>query len=479
MSVWEAWRRSTCSHPPSSRSNRLFLSSICSAVPVSAVSTADVLQNATIVATSGGSLTSSPNQHSDEDQLSNTSPVNGHNSPGQHANSIKLDKNNHLIVTTADNLVSNGNDGQAIIVTTNQNNQLAAARNGQAVLHSNEVHIKSESINQTTAVLHPSEVHIKSEPLSQATVLHPSEVHLKSELGQTTTQTVLHPSEVHLKSEQIDTLPPLASPAQMVDVIPTGVDRSRELEPSPPATVISLAPAQPYTPNGTQLTFATQGYDLSGAGQYAVQVGAQHIPHYSTWLDSNPYSPRPISSKQVNATPQYASVTPTATRNATTAANGGTVYLTTDYITYREYYSNPNSNNNIVVTNDQYHTVRQHLNTATNGTNNGYATGGTDGASNESETSFLDRYLRQQPVTTTAIAGTIAATTASASPAVAVASIPANGAPPGYKPTIHGLTVDLPSPDSGIGDTSTTPRPENAALPQVSQIVPPSTINDC
>lgn len=168
-----------------------------------------------------------------------------------------------------------------------------------------------------------------------------------------------------------------------------------------------------------------------------------------------------FSFKQVNAAPQYAVTPAGAARNT----NGGTVYLTTDYITYREYYSQPNNNNNIVVTNDQYHTVRQHLNTANNGANNSYTP-----TNNESETSFLDRYLRQQPVTTTAIAGTIAATTASASPAVSVASIPANGVP-GYKTTIHGLTVDLPSPDSGIGDTTATPRPENAALPQVSTLM--------
>ena len=207
-------------------------SPVYSAVPVS-VSTADVLQNAAIVATSG-SLTSSPNRHSDEEQLSNTSPINGHVSP--HGN-VKLEQNNHLIVTQADNLVANGNDNtsQTIIVTTSDTNQnQITGQNGQAVMHSNDVHIKNEPITQAT---------------------------------------VLHPNEVHIKSEPIDPLPPLASPAQMVDVHPAGVDRSRELEPSPPTTVISLAPAQPYPPNAaTQLTFAAPTYDLSGAGQYAVQV---------------------------------------------------------------------------------------------------------------------------------------------------------------------------------------------------------------
>ena len=158
--------------------------------------------------------------------------------------------------------------------------------------------------------------------------------------------------------------------------------------------------------------------------------------------------------------PQYAAVTPTA-GTAARSTNGGTVYLTTDYITYREYYPNTTNSNNIVVTNDQYHTVRQHLTTTSTGPTNPYGA-----PSNESETSFLDRYLRQ-PVTSSAIAGTIAATTATVSPAVAVASLPSNGAP-GYNTTVLGLTVDLPSPDSGIGDTTATPRPDNAALPQVS-----------
>lgn len=205
----------------------------CSAVPVS-VSSSDVLQNATIVATSG-SLASSPNRHSDEKQLSSTSPINGHTSP----QAVKIEKSNHLIVAQADNLVSNGDaTGQAILVTSSDGTSSLSAPNGQTVLHSGDVHIKSE-------------------PLTQATVLHPS--------------------EVHIKSEPLDPLPPLASPAQMVDVLSAGVDRTRELEPSPPATVISLAPAQPYPPSATQLTFAPT-YDLSGTGQYAVQVSCSGRP---------------------------------------------------------------------------------------------------------------------------------------------------------------------------------------------------------
>ena len=141
--------------------------------------------------------------------------------------------------------------------------------------------------------------------------------------------------------------------------------------------------------------------------------------------------------QQVNTgvSPQYATVTPTA--NACT--NGGTVYLTTaDYITYRDYYPTT-STTTAVNSSDQYQTVRQHLSTTPTAT---YTT-----TSDTETTSFLDRYLRQPPVTTSANGG------------------------PTYKASIHGLTVDLPSPDSGIGDTTITPRGENGALPQVSQVI--------
>lgn len=134
--------------------------------------------------------------------------------------------------------------------------------------------------------------------------------------------------------------------------------------------------------------------------------------------------------QQVNAgvSPQY-----TVTQAGSGRNNGGTVYLaTTDYITYRDYYPAVST----TTTTDQYQTVRQHLSTTP-------ATA-TYTTTNESETSFLDRYLRQQPATTNSNGGTT------------------------YKATIHGLTVDLSSPDSGIGETTITPRGENGTLPQVS-----------
>lgn len=198
--------------------------------------------------------------------------MNGHSSP-QQSQAIKIEKN-HLIVTTNGDSGNNGQSTpgqqsnqsqQTIIVTTgqsgNQNNQLNT-QNGQTVLHGAEVHIKTEPITHSATATIAATVlqqqqqqndRIKTEPMS-TTVLQ-------------------HSNEVHIKTEPIDSLPPLASPAQMVDVISANVDHSRELEPSPPATVISLAPAQPYPPNGpTQLTFATPTYDITGNGQYAVQV---------------------------------------------------------------------------------------------------------------------------------------------------------------------------------------------------------------
>ena len=88
---------------------------------------------------------------------------------------------------------------------------------------------------------------------------------------------VLQPHEIYIKAEPLDPMPPLASPATAMDVVTSGVtsvssaEKMRELEGSPPATVISLAPAQPYP--RAQLTFATPAYDISGSGgQYTVQV---------------------------------------------------------------------------------------------------------------------------------------------------------------------------------------------------------------
>lgn len=222
---------------------------------------------------------------------------------------------------------------------------------------------------------------------------------------------VLQPHEIYIKAEPLDPMPPLASPATGLDTVSTSTasvssgDKMRDMDASPPATVISLAPAQPYPRATTQLTFAAPAYDLSGTGQYTVQVNPGVSP------------------------PQYATVTQTAPGQN----NAQTVYLTTDYITYRDYYTTPTSS-------DQYQTVRQQLNT-TPAVTYTQATNDQQQPSSDSG-SFLDRYLRQAPITTQ------------------------NGTT--YKSTIHGgLTVDLPSPDSGIGEATITPRTENGAIAQV------------
>lgn len=95
---------------------------------------------------------------------------------------------------------------------------------------------------------------------------------------------VLQPHEIYIKAEpELDPMPPIAAPANVMDTTGassgvtslttvTSAEKIRDLEGSPPATVISLAPAQPYPRGATQLTFATPTYDISGNGQYTVQV---------------------------------------------------------------------------------------------------------------------------------------------------------------------------------------------------------------
>ncbi|OTF73702.1 hypothetical protein BLA29_006410, partial [Euroglyphus maynei] len=326
---------------------------------------------------------------------------------------------------------NNNNNGQqqsqTIIVTTTSNQQ--QLQNGQPQQQT------------TSSVLHGTEVvHIKTDPTSTGTILQQqanndnSVVHIKPE----STTVLQHVNEVvHIKNESLDTLPPLSSPGQMVDV------------------------------------------------------------NANTAL-----------------TPQYA-VTPTAAAAARTT-NGGTVYLTTDYITYREYYPTNATNANgipqqqqqqqiIVTTNpaitavnsnnsgdQQYHAVRQQLAAqqipqVTITGNNNYQTAAN--LIGETETSFLDRYLRQQqqPITTQATTTTSMVNNNNNSVAqpgtISIQSLQqtsgttstTNGVVNGYKSnttTLHGcLTVDLPSPDSGIGDTTTaTPRQETTTTTTIPQV---------
>lgn len=104
---------------------------------------------------------------------------------------------------------------------------------------------------------------------------------------------------VNIKEEPLDSMPPLASPATVVNVVSTnatanGADKQRDLEPSPPATVISLAPAQPY-PTGTQLTFAAPAYDIEATGPYTVQVNFHSLSLSLSAPMSSPPPTAPLS----------------------------------------------------------------------------------------------------------------------------------------------------------------------------------------
>jgi hypothetical protein len=185
-------------------------------VPVTSVNTAELVQTAAIVTASTSPVGSSPTRHSDEEQITHSSPINGHVSPQRSSPHEKI---RQLIVPSSGAILTNGETTQTIVVTSG---------NSRSAEH-------TIIPTSNSSVLHHNDIHIKQEPLDNS-------------------------------------LPPLASPATIVDVVAGGVDRNRELEPSPPTTVISLAPAQPYSPGTPQLTFATPTYDIATTGQYAVQV---------------------------------------------------------------------------------------------------------------------------------------------------------------------------------------------------------------
>lgn len=143
----------------------------------------------------------------------------------------------------------------------------------------------------------------------------------------------------------------------------------------------------------------------------------------------------------------------------------GIVYLTTDYNTYRDYYTTAPTAQTTQLqlhsvpasvpvqtsqTLDQYQAVRQQLTTTPTVTYTAQTvTDGVNGVAVSTEaTSFLDRYLRQPPTAVTSSVTTAAHTV--------------------YNSQLQGgLTVDLPSPDSGIGEAIVTPRAENGILTQV------------
>src|SRR6218665_2687146 len=168
-----------------------------SAVPVSVSCATDGVHGSTTIVASNGSLSSSPNRPSEDDHsCANGNSTNGTvtSSPTDHHHSsptclmIKLESNDDQSLLLGGNgnesSDSNGNDGT-----------------GQSILRLDQ----NDTIDSADT-------------------------------------TVLHPCEVHVKPEPFDGMPSLSSPTQMtLDVLqPASVERTRELEPSPPTTVISL-----------------------------------------------------------------------------------------------------------------------------------------------------------------------------------------------------------------------------------------------
>lgn len=165
-------------------------------------------------------------------------------------------------------ILTNGNghqqlpisSAQSIIVTTGG---VDGGQQQQQQQFAKQIHIKNELLEQNTV----------TQILQQQQSLSGDVIHIKSDSNG-------GGNAMRVKSEPIDPLPPLASPAGQM-VMSAAATGNADADQSPPqSTVISLAPAQPYPSNGTgstQLAFASPSYDLSGAGQYAVQVCLQRV----------------------------------------------------------------------------------------------------------------------------------------------------------------------------------------------------------
>ncbi|XP_064486317.1 protein grainyhead-like isoform X2 [Ornithodoros turicata] len=145
--------------------------------------------------------------------------------------------------------------------------------------------------------------------------------------------------------------------------------------------------------------------DKSSHGDDLIDPKSPYSPVFATVQNAQPYG----DLFGVLPTTTFATSTTTATTASPRQASAYSV--PSEY--YREYYAGG----------EQYQAVRQHLASA-------YPEG------NGTDTGFVERYIRQ------------------------------NGTVNGYKSNLHGLTVDLPSPDSGIGEATMTPR-ESAGLPQI------------
>jgi len=371
-------------------------------------------------------------------------------------------------------------------ITPEDDKQQLVVTNGGGGDHNNTAPTVSTPgtivVTETKEYLSSPDHAASTSPVKSAILTSPNTTGTDQPVVQTLNHALVGQSyEIFIKAEPLDPMPPLASPATVMEhassvvdgngtstttavggvtggtvVTVSSAEKMRDMEASPPATVISLTPAQPYHPARvpTQLTFATTpAYDISTSGPYTVQVNTGVV------------SP-----------PQYATVAGTGNGGATAQSNGGTVYLTTDYVTYRDYYSvaatgpaGPTATLQAVgcvaatTAGDQYQTVRQQLSAAPAAVTYTTATN-VDSIATEGAGSFLDRYLRQgQQVVTTVNGTTIVSGGSDKIPTATTI----NG----------GLTVDLPSPDSGIGGEATvTPRAvENGTIVQAATILPVSS----
>lgn len=179
------------------------------------------------------------------------------------------------------------------------------------------------------------------------------------------------------------------------------------------------------------------------------------------------------------------------TLSTATLGNGSppTLYLTSSdhYVTYRDFYPSsqsllpttvslaaPTSGSSLSPTGTiSVTTPGSSSNGTTNGASNGSSSSDSDPypvvrqqlalgtLSDTAGSAFLDRYLRGQ---SNSLHGSGDSNTAQLGELSAnVATVLVNGAQ--FK---HGLSVDLPSPDSGIGEATITPRGDQTQLPQVS-----------
>ncbi|XP_067142512.1 grainyhead-like protein 1 homolog isoform X1 [Centruroides vittatus] len=181
---------------------------------------------------------------------------------------------------------------------------------------------------------------------------------------------------------------------------------------SPSQTPIDLV-TSPLAPTAVAVTTPTSTpniseEDVAKSSGNVISLGAASTSQPYTQVFANVTSSQPayetlgLAQYSVLTNAVAISASPPPQYGNQNSTSSRTVYAVTTGDYYRDYYQT-----------DQYQAVRQQL--------------GSYAENNE----LVDRYIRQ------------------------------NGT---YKTSLHGLTVDLPSPDSGIGDTTITPRD---SLPQI------------